>query len=1420
MKFNPVLLTAALLLITFTSFAQKTYFIKYKSNVPISVVETNISQKVLSNNLDDAPLALPTYDINYLAKGLGRGDEVLGRIVKVQFSENVAEANLNSILSLDPDIEYIQLSSTYQLDFVPNDSLLSQQWALEKIKAFDAWDITQGLKSVIVAVIDMGMDYNHIDLKNNIFQNNGEIGIDNFGRDKRYNGVDDDNNGFIDDYRGWDFTDRVGFPFDSTSGDYLGWDNDPYDDSKSSLASGHGTQVGGVIAAESNNLFGISGAAPNVTLLNIRSFDPSGDGEEDDAAAAILYAIRMGAEVINMSWGDYSFSFVLRDVIRYAYSQNVILVASAGNQNSSQQHYPSGYSEVISVSGSTQEDFIAGFNWGPTIDLVAPGVSILTTDLNSKYSLKAGTSFSAPFVSATAALIMSLQNFNNEEVKQIIKSTTDDIGESGWDIKTGAGRLNMERALRVLAPSIIKFDFPLMDFATNKDTIPIIATILSANFINYRLEIGEGIEPMDWTQLIENGLSQFASKEIYNLNISNYTEGRYTLRLIINSNNGRTLEERVIFHIVRTAPKVVEVGLGSIYFGDRSTVAGEFYTNQLSVMKMYFRRVGESNFSFVSLDGFDTNNLFVKQFHYGFIPKDLVQPSTNYEVYFEAENLAGLKTAVVDSANGNNYFQIRTEDFPSLTNYNEMPFWMPLGNMFDEPVSFLSDNYDEIICQILYESPISYFGLYKLEGDSFIKVDSLDSKFPRAFGDFNNNGKKDLISYKMPDVIIDEQQTVNIFNLTEKYKNPAPDNVVFVDDLDNDGTFEIISQKDFTSYQIRKIKSTLDVDTSKIIFYKSYIDTLDSDKFSASNNYVYNNLLVIDSDNDGKKEIWFVDADGDLISYTIQNLNNIVKGDSLKVIGLTTLKNNILSSGDYNGDGKKDFAILYETNSIAPSFLLLIVSFENHQPQILMQKVFLDQSAEYRGGLSFSNIYQSLRFVDVDNDEKDELLLSIFPSAYLFKHQNDKDNIIFYKEGANNFRIFSGDLNQNSVPEIGLTINNQIKFFEFSNSNRTIVPGLVKGFSINSSTVQLNWISDSPKFYIYKGLNRANIELIDSTSAPTYYDSNVILDSTYYYSIKAFDSSKPEPLSGMSSVVEVYAHTPAKPDTAYSNSSKSVIVRFSEKMKNTIENLQAFELQNVGYPNSVTANDQFSYLLSFKENLPVGGQKIIVKNIKDFYNSPIATDSLTFTVIERPEVETFYISSFEIINAYKIKLTFNFPVDALSATNVNNYAFEPSNKVTIATVDLNDSKVVYLDLTNQKPVGSIGKEYVLRINNLVSNSATGNTPINTGAGSYVVLTAFAKDLSDVYVYPNPSKESTEKVTFANLPQRAKITIWTIDGTMVNEIEETDGNGGVDFNLQDFSGNKISTGIYIYRIVQLDATKNEGEEKLGKFAIVR
>ena len=110
--------------------------------------------------------------------------------------------------------------------------------------------------------------------------------------------------------------------------------------------------------------------------------------------------------------------------------------------------------------------------------------------------------------------------------------------------------------------------------------------------------------------------------------------------------------------------------------------------------------------------------------------------------------------------------------------------------------------------------------------------------------------------------------------------------------------------------------------------------------------------------------------------------------------------------------------------------------------------------------------------------------------------------------------------------------------------------------------------------------------------------------------------------------------------------------------------------------------------------------------------------------------------------------------------------------------------------------------------------------INPGAGSYIVLTGYAKDLSDVYVYPNPAMVSSGKMTFANLPKRAKIIIWNLEGMRINELSETDGNGGVDFNMKDESGKELGSGIYIYRVVRLDNADNEVEEKIGKFAVIR
>ena len=1065
---------------------------------------------------------------------------------------------------------------------------------------------------------------------------------------------------------------------------------------------------------------------------------------------------------------------------------------------------------MICVGNSTEEDYVAGSsNFGSTIDIVAPGSLIMTTAKNSGYSIISGTSASAPFVSAAASLILSKLSFTNEEVKQILKSTSDDIGEAGWDLKSGAGRLNMLKALSVTAPSIIKFHTPTQDFATSGNNISIVASVLSPYFINFSLEVGTGFNPTTWIPLITNSQNQISNKEIFNLDVRGYLDSVYTLRLIVNQSTGRTIEERINFHIDRTAPVAQLISVLPAFYGDKATVLASMYTDDPSIVRMYYRIFGETRFNFVTLDGFNINNQFVKSLHYGFIPKDLVTQNTLYEIYFEAENLVGLKTQVRDNGN---YFIVPTTYNSEISTEYKLPYTLPPGSIFERPVSLTSSNSNEIFLRTNANPKVS--SIYNFQNDNFTLIDSLNEKIVKDVGDFNNNGLSDLLTYFVRDGFIDEQISQNSPSFTQKYSNTGgkfwP---ILASDVDSDGIVEVFSVQNDTTVEVWEVQPNLGL--NKVASLPNF------SPLGYGGNIINSpNAVIDDIDGDGVNEFWMIDQDGDIYSYKITGNNQFVEQYVVPTQFLGSSAN--ITSGDFDGDGRSELAVLLHSIDeldIAPFYRMVVFNLTGGVVNFLMDQALIDASTEFNN--TFRKSENSIRLIDLDNDGDDELVLFVFPYAYIFQKDFDGNKIIAYKENINSNSIFTGDLNNNGINEVAFPNENEIEFFEFSFSNQTSTPHSIEGYSLDPFTVQLNWSATSERYYIYKGLDASNLELIDSlVFEPYYMDNNVELNKSYYYAIKAFDPVKPEPLSGLSNLIEVYSHTPAKPDTAYSNSNQSVIVSFSEKMKTTIENLESFQIPSVGYPNSITPNNQYSYLLSFNENLPDGDLDVIVSNIKDFYNSPVTPDTLTFFVSPTSDLESFYITSFEIVNSYKIKVSFNLNVDATSALNPNNYTFDPSNKVTTVTVDPNDSKTIYLDMTNQKPVGSIGREYVLRVNNLQSDGTTGNIPINSGAGSYVVLSSFAKDLSDVYVYPNPTKEGTEKITFANLPQRAKISIWTIDGILINEIEETDGNGGVDYNLTDLSGSRISSGIYFYRIVQLDEMQNEGEEKLGKFAVVR
>lgn len=339
-----------------------------------------------------------------------------------------------------------------------NDPAIKQAWGLKKSDAARAWSVTQGSKNVIVAVIDTGIDVNHEDLKNNLWVNPGESGLDAKGRDKRTNGVDDDDNGYIDDLHGWNFVSN----------------NNRLDDNH-----GHGTHIAGIIGAEASNNKGISGISPQVSLMIIKYFDPKVPNTDNlrNTIASMRYAVKMGAHIINYSGGGTDYSKEEYEAVAQAEKKGILFVAAAGNErsNSDQHHYfPADYglNNIISVTAiDPTTEILSSSNYGvQTVDLAAPGQNILSCLPNNSYGLMTGTSQATAFVTGAAALVMSHKNqyYKAAEVKNYILSTGDTSTSLFAKTKTSR-QLNLFKALTILgaetgfsgtAKSNVKDNFP------------------------------------------------------------------------------------------------------------------------------------------------------------------------------------------------------------------------------------------------------------------------------------------------------------------------------------------------------------------------------------------------------------------------------------------------------------------------------------------------------------------------------------------------------------------------------------------------------------------------------------------------------------------------------------------------------------------------------------------------------------------------------------------------------------------------------------------------------------------------------------------------------------------------------------------------------------------------------------------------
>lgn len=369
-------------------------------------------------------------EAQYFAKKLKKEIKSLNMdVFEISEDDNVKE--LVEWLSNSADVEYVQPDYPIYAYGMPNDPGFNAQWGLQNtgqniagvsgtpgidINVVPLWDYTKGDKSVIVAVVDTGIDISHGDIKDNIFVNQGEIAND---------GIDNDKNGYIDDINGWNFYDGNNILFEPETSDW------------------HGTGSAGIIAGSADNNFGISGVAPGIKILPVKYLGGTkGEASTSGAIMAIEYAKSLGASIINCSWGSTSYNRALADTIKK--SPNVLFVCASGNDSlntDTNPTYPAclGYSNVISVAAINNLGEEAGFsNYGSKIDVAAPGQNIYSTYPENSFAYFYGTSFAAPYVTGIAALLKSYRpSITSTEIKDSIKSSVKTLSSLSGIVNTG-----------------------------------------------------------------------------------------------------------------------------------------------------------------------------------------------------------------------------------------------------------------------------------------------------------------------------------------------------------------------------------------------------------------------------------------------------------------------------------------------------------------------------------------------------------------------------------------------------------------------------------------------------------------------------------------------------------------------------------------------------------------------------------------------------------------------------------------------------------------------------------------------------------------------------------------------------------------------------------------------------------------------
>lgn len=1115
-------------------------------------------------------------------------------------------------------VSYNYLRPTLADETVPNDPKYEEQWSLPLIKMPQAWYIEKGNRDVVIAIVDSGIDYRHDDLAQKIWVNPGEI---------PENDIDDDGNGYIDDVHGWDFTDA---PNLQAEGDFLEGDNEPIDE------SGHGTHVAGIAGAMPNNGIGIAGVAWNSSLMAVRAGLSVGGGsrmQDDDSAAAIVYATDNGASIINMSWGSAQHSFIIEDAINYAYANGVVLIGAAGNSQEGTSIFPAGYRKVISVASTNQhrQRFYKS-NFGASVDIGAPGNAILSTQIGNTYRILTGTSMAAPHIAGVAALMLSKRSIlTHDEVRQILVNTSDVVLQEDNDDPdpklVGAGTLNAQRALLASSALQSRIIFPETN-SGGSTSITFVGTTGGYKFASWQMSYGRSTVPNTFNPITEPITTQKVAEQLVVWDTSNIPEDTYTVRLVVTGRDGSQTHDQVILTVDRSPPQIHAINAIETIYGDNSSVIFSWLTDDVSRSTFYYRRRGNiAPFASIEEREIGKEHLFSLGFTAGV-----------YQFYISAENNIGLNT--VNDNNGNYYTIDVTGTSIPPNGYIEKDLGIPLLHLANNIADFDKDGLFELIGSLPESSvndPTTSQGLviyerlptgkYKLEhsssdiaevADTTVDLNQnidLESFIPWAVGDTDNDGLQEILANDKDRTFLIESLTPKDFPVQIIWETPFISGGKIAD-LDGDGMMEIVG---------------IDNSNNRILIFENrgnnlYERTAALVNETEGKNVISLNMAIGDFNLDGNIELVVGDSEGELFFYSATANDNYHLQLKTKT-NIDDVKQ--LISGDLTGDGKPELVvggIVYppEISSVSPIWKFVVLTYKSGKYIELWEQ----NISPYRLNGN------SLGIAELNGDLNNELLIITYPNIYIFQWDGITFVPSYHQKVAETSSLFTGDINGNGFQEFYVNLDGGLSMIEStlakdSNSVDALIPWNVTATPLTSKIVQVSWESleetdASSEFTIYRAEgekqeapNESKFNILAmNLSSNRFLDRTVKTGTTYWYGVTSKGEKGIE--TKRSDTVSATPRTPPKVISSSYQSPNWITVTFDRQMNSTISDERRYNLrihQQLGGIHPVSAiRDRMGtrVLLAFDTkrlqsliSIPTNQYEIAVTNLADIDENAI-----------------------------------------------------------------------------------------------------------------------------------------------------------------------------------------------------------------------